>query len=294
MRTEGMATDWSGMQSRRAAMALHAVWARCASRHGPRGPEWRAGALAAVCMASAALAPAPAAASAALVSYVSPAQLFPVEGEAFQSRVDGRTVAYAPLPAYDRPRGKRVGEVRIADSACFHQGRIGQCADELRWELVGTDGARQELRAEEYSYATLALPSYRRSVVDAGGVWSRLATGTGEFWVRTPAAEVFAYERLATYLGRFDRWCDGRGRCRPVGRAMAAAVRRFEARSGDDLPGGAYQIVGRVRRGGVHYYRVELAPVRPGQSRGGLPRSGLVPVHNRDGSHTGAFYPRGC
>ncbi|MQA40658.1 hypothetical protein [Rugamonas aquatica] len=247
-------------------------------------------------MAATALASSTAAAARpALVSYVSPAQLFPVEGDAFQSRADGRAVSYSPLPAFDHPHGRVVGMVQITDPDCIRAKQMGDCAAQLRWELVARDGARQELRTEEYSYETLALPTYRSSLVGAGGVWSRLATKRGEFWILTSAAEVFSYERLATYIGRFDRWCATADKCRTVDRAMAAAIRRFEARPNPEQPStAAYQIVGRLKRGALHYYRVQLAPVSAGQSSYGLPRRGLVPVLNRDGNHAGYFYPRGC
>ncbi|WP_317205137.1 hypothetical protein [Janthinobacterium sp.] len=233
----------------------------------------------------------------AIAALVSPGQLFPVEGILIQSRGNpGAAASYRPLAAYDKPAGAAIGEVRMANAGCLRDFNADGCDAGYAWYLQTRAERRFRLAAGEYSYGTDALLSYRPSVRKGGALWSEIAYAEGSFWIATDAAERIAYEDLVHVADKFDRWCTAPGRCRPVSRAMAGQLARV--RDGDvkllSCYREAYEVAGWVAFRGRRYYRVALAKVEPGQAPARLPKSGYIPVRNRDGSHTGTFYSRGC
>lgn len=233
----------------------------------------------------------------AIAAFVSPGQLFPVEGILFQSRGSpAEAVSYRPLAAYDKPAGAAIGEVRMANAGCLRDFNADGCDAGYAWYLQTRPDRRLRLPTGEYSYGTAALLSYRPSVRKGGALWSEIAYAQGSFWVATDAAERIDYEDLVHVADKFERWCTAPGRCRPVSRAMAGQLARV--RDGDvkllSCYREAYEVAGWVAFRGRRYYRVTLAKVEPGQAPARLPASGYIPARNRDGSHTGTFYPRGC
>jgi hypothetical protein len=233
----------------------------------------------------------------AIVSFVSPGHLFPVEGTAFHHRSDPTaSETYRPLTAYDKVGGSRIGEVKMADPACVGASTEPRCDQGHAWDLELLDGSRRRLQVGEHSYETNGLLSYVPGIQGPGGVWSQIESSHGPFWVVTPPEEVIPFEQLVHVIERFDRWCESPGVCTPVSREMAAEVRKID--EGQFQLAGcyqhAYEVTGIVSAGGERYYQVSVSKVEEGSREPRLPKSSFIPVRNLDGSHTGTFYSRGC
>lgn len=232
-----------------------------------------------------------------VVSFISPGHLFPVEGTTFLRRdVTGMAETYRPLAAYAEPHGAKVGDVHLANAHCVPDQNAAGCEAGYAWFLQTSAGTRYRLAVQEYSYETSALVTYRASVRDHDRIWSQIDFAAGSFWVVTGPAEVIKYEQVATLVEGFDHWCIKPGQCRALTREMADELHRMRqgAYKVASCYPQAYEIAGRVTVRGRRYYKVVLVEIEKGHPQPKLPKSGFVPVHNRDGSHTGTFYSRGC
>jgi hypothetical protein len=233
----------------------------------------------------------------AIVSFISPGHLFPVEGTVFSSRKDPLlSETYRPLAAYDKPHGVRIGDVKLANVECIGSWTKPSCGQGFDWYLQLEDGQRHSLAVAEYSYETSGLLSYAPSVPAQDGVWSEIPFPHGSFWVVTPAEAVITYEQVAYLIARFDQWCSAPGSCTPVSQQMADEVQKV-AEGKFQLLGcfqEAYSITGIVGVNKERFYEVTLSAVEQNSPEPQLPKSGYIPVRNLDRSHTGTFYSRGC
>ncbi|QRM34834.1 hypothetical protein [Microvirga sp. VF16] len=227
--------------------------------------------------------------SKAVISFVSPPTLFPIEGFAFKT-------AYRPLPVYDRPGGSSVGELTMTNANCAGVEDSPACHQVGPWVLQFTNGTQYSVEVGEYGYSAYGLVSYSQSTLGPNGLWSEISSEMGPLWVLTPAEAVIPYESLVHVVDNFDRWCDQPGSCTPVQQDMRAEVRRVAEGQYKLLSCylHAYEVTGMTTADRATYYRVNLAEVEPGSGVPHLPRSGFVPTRNLNGSHTGTFYSRGC
>lgn len=232
-----------------------------------------------------------------IVSYISPPHLFPTEGQSFERR-NGQSGAdsYRPLPAYDKPDGAIIGEVRMANVQCVGKEETPGCSARFGWYLQTAAGARFRLPVDDYEYNTGALVSYEASLAKGAATWSRIQYAKGAFWVSTAARDVVAYESKATQADNFDQWCDAPGKCAPVSRQMQDELARV--RDGkyalDTCYDNAYTIEALVSAQGQRYYRVKLVDSQSGKPRPKLPKTGFIPVRTHSGAHTGSFSSVGC
>jgi len=232
-----------------------------------------------------------------IVSFVSPGSLFPVEGTIFARR-DGSLTgeSYRPLSAYSQPKGNPIGEVRLVNPSCVTAPNGLGCEQGYAWFLNLNDGTRHRLAVVEYSYETSALPTYSPSVHDGPIFWSAIDYAGGVFWVATGGEDVIPFEKVAQVIDHFDTWCDSPERCGPVLPQMAEELIRIgrgEVKFATCYSQ-PYEIQGVISASANHLYHVSLPEIEPGSPEPRLPRSGFIPVRNKDGSHTGTFYSRGC
>lgn len=212
-------------------------------------------------------------------AYVSPPELFAIEGN-----YEGRTPR--PLDVYDSQRAKVVGRI---------EARQGCEGDFCTWvfELRLATGKASRLEVEEWSYETLGLVTYADPVQAAGGqVWSRLDTPLGAFWVRTPKVQVHRFEELVSVVEDPAVWCTQPGRCAKTPSAVAAELKRLAPQL--SCYASPYQVEGTVTVAGKRYYRMVLPQPLPDDVRTSLPAQAFVPVRDAHGEHTGTFSPRGC
>lgn len=232
-----------------------------------------------------------------IVSFISPPHLFPTEGQSFARR-NGQsgTENYRPLPAYDKPDGTVIGDVRMANVQCVGKEEAPGCSARFGWYLQTAAGARFRLPVDDYEYNTGALVSYEASVPKGALTWSRIQYAKGAFWVGTSARDVVGYESKATQADNFDQWCDAPGKCAPLNRQMQDELARV--RDGkyalDTCYDNAYTIEALVGAPGQQYYRVKLVDSQSGKPRPKLPKTGFIPVRTRSGAHTGSFSSVGC
>lgn len=223
----------------------------------------------------------------AIEAYVAPPSLFPPEG----SYPAGAAAQYRPLEAYTLLDGDLLGHVhtnyRECDNACENPGEAF---------LVTPTGRRIPLETQEWSYETRGLITYKAPRYRGSSAWSNIKFSDGEFWIKTPKADVHSYESLAFVVDRFDVVCAKPGNCVPLSQKMRADAGKF--RSGQIRVLGCYRepysIVRIVTAGGRRYYQVKLQEVEPQQQSIHLPRSTFIPVRDKRGRHTGTFYSRGC
>jgi hypothetical protein len=229
-------------------------------------------------------------------SYISPGHLFPVEGTAFLLPNGTEPGTYHPLPAYDRPGGRVIGEVALLNPQCVTQTPPVGCEEGLAWALQLKSGRSLPLETAEYSYGTNALVSYGESIAAPNGTaWSRISSAKGTFWVSTSKLEVHRFEELASFVEDLDQWCTAVGKCAAPTVEM---VREFErVRSGEVVLQSCtlgYSISGVVAREGKRYYRLERPELEAGSAPTSLPKVGFTPVRKKDGRHSGSFTSRGC
>jgi len=245
-------------------------------------------ALVLTCCLSGARSQEPASAPARAIEYfISPAQLFPSEG-AWEA-------PYAPMPVFDRPFGKRIGQVSASFEPCI-ESSPSDCTYASGWTLERDGGARYPLRTEEVGYAEPALVTYRAPLKDGTMRWSEVQYDGGAFWMHTPATDVTEYESLATWIEDIETWCDRPGTCRPATAAMRADIARVK--SGEitlqSCGGVLYEIEGIVHHRGKRYYKVKLYEIEPGSPPLHLPRAGYIPTRRANGAHASTYYARGC
>lgn len=232
--------------------------------------------------------PAPPPARATIEYFISPAQLFPSEG--------AWNAPYAPMPVFDRPFGKRTGQVSANFEPCPESRPPDNCTYPGGWTLERDAGGRYPLRTEEVGYEQPALVSYRAPLFDGAMRWSKVQYDGGAFWIHTPATDVTEYESLAAWIEDVETWCDRPGACRPATAAMRADIARVK--SGEvalqSCGGVLYEIEGIVRHRGKRYYKVKLFEVEPGSPPLHLPRAGYIPTRRANGAHASEYYSRGC
>lgn len=220
-------------------------------------------------------------------AFISPPQLFPAEGSP--------RAPYTPLPAFDRPSGKPIGQV-VADLSPCPAGDDGYaCGAPRAWYLKLPDGRRIELFHDMVGYDQESLVTYRPVRRQSNKAWSQVEYAGGKFWVQTPSNETQDYESLASWPGNLETWCSRPDKCTPLAAAMRKEIERalageFKLESIGDQP---YRIDGIVTRGGRRYYKVTLNKTVSGP-RPALPKSGYIPTRRKDGSHVGQFSPKGC
>lgn len=242
------------------------------------------------------IAPACASAAPPIESFVSPGHLFPSEGTAFLLPNGAGPGTYQPLPAYDKPGGRVIGEVVLRNPHCVTTQSVAGCEEGLVWALNLKSGRSLVLETAEYSYGTDALISFGKSL-DApnGTAWSPISVAKGTFWVITSKVDVYRFEELASFVEEPEQWCTVPGKCAALSSEMKLELER--ARSGQVVfltcyPG--YHISGIVTREGERYYRLERPELDAGSPPTSLPKVGFTPVRNSAGAHTGAFSSRGC
>lgn len=220
-------------------------------------------------------------------AFISPPQLFPAEGSL--------RAPYAPLPAFDRPSGKLIGQV-VADLSPCPAGDDGYaCGAPRAWYLELADGRRVELYHQMVGYDQESLVTHRPVRRQSNEAWSQVEYDGGKFWVKTATTETDDYESLANWAENLDTWCSRPGQCAPLSASMRKEIERtvagqYELASISQQP---YRIDGIVRQGGRRYYKVTLYESVRGP-RPALPKSGYVPTRREDGSHVGQFSPKGC
>ena len=239
-------------------------------------------------------------------AYVAPATLFRHDHGSNLARI------YRPQAAYDRPGGKRVGQVTLANPQCAApdidsaSGQYRQqCSEGLVYRFVDQNGKRFEVEIGEYGYEEPGLVT--RSPVKRIGTrsWGQIAYAGGTFWVTVKSSDVHDYEAKSYLIGDFDTWCANPAACAPVSAAMRADIERLVPPPGtasssqrvvwlDSCFEAVYQISGRKTINGRRYYIVLRANLLEGAPKVDLPETGLIPTRNRDGSHSGYFFSRGC
>jgi hypothetical protein len=200
------------------------------------------------------------------------------------------------LAAFDKPRGKRVGEIRLESPKCLTEPASTEgsesCSYPLRY-VFAREGSANATNVEvaEWSYETLGLVSYRPSIPQGRTLWSALETDQGVVWVQTDAGDVHPFERVAYLVQDFSVLCEGPGlKCSPPAAGMGAEMARLAAETTCyDNP---YSVVGVIETQGRRYYRLELENLEGRPTS--LPHPIYVPTRNASGQHTGDFYSRGC
>ncbi|SEN11557.1 hypothetical protein SAMN05428959_101260 [Duganella sp. CF517] len=220
-------------------------------------------------------------------AFISPPQLFPSEGSP--------RAPYAPLPAFDRPSGKTIGQV-VADLSPCPAGDDGYaCGAPRAWYLKLAGGRRIELYHQMVGYDQESLVTYRPVLRLSGKAWSEVEYEDGKFWIQTPSRETDDYESLANWAEDLDTWCSHPGKCAALPTTMRKEIERvvagkYELESISQQP---YRIDGIVKQGSRRYYKVTLyKPVRGAGPA--LPKAGYIPTRRKDGSHVGQFSPKGC
>jgi hypothetical protein len=229
-------------------------------------------------------------------SFISPGHLFPVEGTAFLLPNGIESGSYRPLPAYDKPGGRVIGEVALVNPHCVTANPPADCEQGLTWELRLKSGQTAALDTAEYSYETRALVSYGLSIDAPNGVaWSPIPYAQGTFWVSTAKPDVHRFEDLVTFVEELEQWCTVPGKCAAPSAEMTRELGRLT--SGELVllsVAPAYNVTGIVTREGQRYYRLELPDLDPRSPPTSLPKVGYTPVRNKAGGHSGTFSPRGC
>jgi hypothetical protein len=221
-------------------------------------------------------------------NYISPPQLFPEEGTA--------RAPYVPLPAYDRPDGKLIGQITAKLTPCAPLKPPEECDQPPSWNLELRDGRRIELHHEMVGYDQEALVSYEPARIAAGKAWTHIAYDGGAFWTVTDAKDVSNHEAIATWIQDFDTWCSQPGKCAPVTPAMRTEIdlMRNGGYALTALGNETYRIDGVAHHGGRRYYKVSIVESEPGKPQPQLPKTGYIPTRGKDGAHVGLFYPKGC
>lgn len=220
-------------------------------------------------------------------AFISPPQLFPSEGSL--------RAPYAPLPAFDRPSGKQIGQV-VADLSPCPAGDDGYaCGAPRAWHLALANGRRIELYHQMVGYDQESLVTYQPVLRKSGKAWSQIEYDGGKFWVQTRSSETDDYESLANWAEDLDTWCSRPGKCAPLSAAMRKEIGRVVAAEYelDSIGNQPYRIDGIVKQGGRRYYKVTLYETSHGP-RPALPKAGYVPTRRKDGGHVGQFSPKGC
>lgn len=220
--------------------------------------------------------------------YISPPQLFPMEGQP--------RAPYLPFAAYDGPDGKIIGRVIANLQPCGPQTPLEECYKPFTWRLSLPDGTEIELPHDMVDYEQEAFVSYQPARIAAGKAWSKVEYEDGAFWIRTEADDIINYEERAAWVQDFDTWCDMPGKCAPVSPAMCKEIDKVVAGGYASLfPAPApYEIEGVVTRNGKRYYQVKRTEVEPGTPEPRLPKTGYIPTRRKDGQHVGQFSPKGC
>ncbi|MYM24928.1 hypothetical protein GTP46_20050 [Duganella sp. FT135W] len=221
-------------------------------------------------------------------NFVSPPQLFPEEGTP--------RAPYVPLPAYDRPGGKVIGQVTANLTPCAPLKENEECDIAPSWHLERRDGTRVELAHDMVGYEQEALLSYQPARIENGKAWAYIEADGGGFWTNTLVQEVINYEARATWVLDFDSWCSQPGKCAPLSAAMRKELDRMLAGEYnlEHLSSETYAIEGIIQQGGKRYYKVKQVDTQAGSVQPQLPKIGWIPTRRRDGTHTGVFYPKGC
>lgn len=222
----------------------------------------------------------------AIENFVVPPELFP-GGELPGAH-------YSPIPAYDRPFGKRIGKVSV-QTECTQKTDDGECWYPLQRLFERYDGRRFQLEQGEVDYEEPALVSYHRAVRNGDKAWSQVEYAGGAFWIETDATAVRNYESLTSWINDVETWCTEPGVCQPVNGAMRAQIDRVKAGEiqlgcGDVI----YNITGIVHHGASRYYKVELIEEHPAPPTLKLPKTGYIPTRRHNGEHASTFYSRGC
>ncbi len=217
----------------------------------------------------------------AVVAYVAPPSIFPPDG----TFPKGGAKAYKPYPVHASPDGALVGHVDTNYVKCGNECENPSAA------FVALDGKRHRLAIESWYSTTNGLVTYDTPTVKGDVAWSRLRFKQGEVWIKTPRKDVHEFEKLANFADNFDTVCTKPGSCQPV----TAAMRKHIA----DLPfqgcvGYPYEVRKVVTFEGKRYYEVELQEIELGKIKLQIPRKGLVPTRNKDGSHTGINEHQDC
>lgn len=203
---------------------------------------------------------------------------------------------YRPLPAYDKPSGRVIGEIVLVNPHCVSQTPPADCEQGLAWELRLKSGRGIALPTAEYSYGTDALVARGKSIDAPNGMaWSPVTTSRGIFWVSTLKQEVHRFEELASFVEELDQWCTLPGKCAAPSPEMVRELERVRAGEVVLLSCNlGYNITGIVTREGERYYRLERPDLDAGSAPTSLPKVGFTPVRTKAGAHSGAFSPRGC
>jgi hypothetical protein len=216
-----------------------------------------------------------------LEAYVSPPSIFPRDGKF----PPGGAKAYKPFPAYASVDGALIGHVDTNYVKC------GAECENVTANLVTTAGKRLPLAINLWDYATQGLQTYEAPTIVGNVAWSRIPHPKGEFWIKTPLAEIHPFEKLAMFADGFDTVCTKPGNCQPVTPAMRKHIKELPFNGCFEYP---YEVQKVVTFEGKRYYEVKLQEIELGKIKLQIPLKGFVPTRNKNGTHTGIHEPQGC
>lgn len=217
-------------------------------------------------------------------AFVAPAALF--------GSPDGRSTSPSGLPAYERPGGRTVGQVRQEPDGCDAGPEQSTCVWPPTYKLwlVGGGGSTA-VETGEWSYEQLGLITYARPRLQGGVAWTAIAAGDHTVWIRSLPDEVHEYERLATLVEAPPLLCaqPGKGCTAPTPAELKEMARLAPLVSCYPSP---YTITDVVARAGRRYYRLEIDNLDGRHTS--LRQPVYVPTRTPGNQHTGTFYARGC
>ncbi|MHB2167728.1 hypothetical protein [Alsobacter sp. R-9] len=236
----------------------------------------------------------PEARSAPVIAYVAPPELVRLE---LWSQGEPQTYVwpFKPMPAYDRPNGKRIGTFIGSDPPATENGGGGMGDVRLQ---IGFPRVKRELgvNLDMWSYDVYGLTTEDEPLVEGEFTWSRIVpwhegkrVPADAVWIKTPTKDVHSYFDRATYLEGIDVWCERPGVCRTAPQKLKDLI----AKLNDDF--GAYTLKA-IRTSSGIYYRMDVrknpAPTIPKDMQTFV--EGFFPAFRPDGTHVGQFYPKGC
>ncbi|MHB2167729.1 hypothetical protein [Alsobacter sp. R-9] len=233
--------------------------------------------------------------TAPVLAYVAPPELFRLDGSA---PADPKIVVppFGPMPAYDRPNGKRIGTFagRLTTSG-GDEGGAGPIRLQIGFPVVKRE---LHLNLGESGYMILGLTTEDEPVVEGDVTWSRIVpwmdgkrVPADAVWIRTASKDVLSYFDKATTLQGVEVWCERPGACRKAPQKLKDLL----AEINDSQEPFSYSLKA-VRASSGVYYRL-VVQKRPGLI---IPKDilpyldGYFPAFRPDGTHVGQLEGQGC